>query len=108
MVHTEGMTPDEFQTFKITPASATKRKSFARRRAEELAKIQAGGWEIVAIEPERFLRSGDKVTVRRPAREIVPPRIASESTTPLSKRYVLIIGAVVVGLLTLIVIDVVL
>jgi hypothetical protein len=60
------MTPEEFRTVRITPASATKRKRFARKRSEELAAIQADGWEIVDIEPERLLRPGDKVTVKRP------------------------------------------
>lgn len=67
MMHTEGMTPEqyEFKTVRITPASATKRKKFARKRAKELADLQSEGWEIVDIEPERLLRPGDKVTVRR-------------------------------------------
>lgn len=59
------MMGQEFKTFTITPASATKRKRFARKREAELAKIQEDGWEIVSIEPERFLRPGDKVTARR-------------------------------------------
>jgi hypothetical protein len=59
------MTPDEFRTIRITPASATKRKRFARKREAELAQLHADGWEIVDVEPERILRPGDKVTVRR-------------------------------------------
>lgn len=106
MVHTGGMTPDQFQTFRITPASATSRKSLARKRAQELAKIRAEGWEIVAVEPERFLRRGDKVTVSRPAQQSDPTKIDPEPT-PLPKSYALIIGAVVIGLLMLMVIDVV-
>lgn len=55
----------EFATIVITPASMTKRRRFATKRAEELAKIEQDGWQIVDIEPERIFRRGDKVTVKR-------------------------------------------
>jgi hypothetical protein len=68
-MHNGGMTPEnvEFQTIRITPASMTRRKKYARRREQELAQIDADGWEIVDIESERIFRAGDKVTVRRAA-----------------------------------------
>ena len=55
----------EYSTIVVTPASMAKRNRFAKKRAEELAAIERDGWEIVDIEPERFLRRGDKVTVKR-------------------------------------------
>lgn len=55
----------EFKTFLITPASAARAKRFARKRERELKAIEDAGWEIVSIEPERFLRPKDKVTARK-------------------------------------------
>jgi hypothetical protein len=63
----------EFSTVTITPASMTKRPRFAKKRAEELAAIEKDGWEIVDIEPERFLRRGDKVTVKRRRTQLGQP-----------------------------------
>jgi hypothetical protein len=62
------MTPEEFRTIRITPASMTRRSRFARKREAELAEIHADGWEIVHVESERIFRRGDKVTVKRPTR----------------------------------------
>jgi len=59
----------EYATITITPASMTKRKRFAQKRAAQLAKIERDGWQIVDTEPERFLRPGDKVTVKREKRQ---------------------------------------
>lgn len=65
-MHTVLMDVDyEYSTITITPASMTRRSRFAKKRAEELASIERGGWEIVDIEPERIFRRGDKVTVKR-------------------------------------------
>jgi hypothetical protein len=71
------MAPEEFRTIRITPASATKRKRFAQKREAELAQLHSDGWEIVDVEPERILRSGDKVTVRR-ERTVAEPEQADD------------------------------
>jgi hypothetical protein len=63
----------EYATIVITPASMTSRKRFAKKRAEELAKIDADGWQIVEIEPERLFRRGDKVTVKRRNNQLGKP-----------------------------------
>jgi hypothetical protein len=67
----------EYATKTITPASMTKRKRFARKRAAELGDIERQGWEIVSTEPERIFRRGDKITVRR-ARTTEAPTLSTE------------------------------
>jgi hypothetical protein len=55
----------EYATIPVTPASATRNRRLARKRAAELEDIERQGWEIVSTEPERIFRRGDKITVRR-------------------------------------------
>lgn len=108
MVHNVGMTPEnEFQTIRITPASATRRKRFARKRAAQLAAIEADGWEVVDIEPERLLRPGDKVTVRRPAKP-APPMDRKREPEALSGTAMLVIAGVIAALVLAVVLDAVL
>lgn len=110
-MHNGGMTPEnfEFRTVRVTPASATRRRRHARRRAEELAAIQSDGWEIIDTEPERIFRRGDKITVRRPADPPpVPGPVTRAESPPMSRSWVIMVGAVIGVLLLVVVLDAVL
>lgn len=109
-MHNGGMTPEnfEFRTVRVTPASATRRRRHARRRAEELAAIQSDGWEIIDTEPERIFRRGDKITVRRPAGPTEPGPVGRAESPPMSRAWVLTVGAVIGVLLLVVVLDAVL
>lgn len=100
------MTPEnlEFRTVTVTPASMTRRKRFARKRAEQLAVLKSEGWEIVDIEPERIFRRGDKVTVQRPATP-VPPPARKPDPAPFEGKYFAIVVGIIVLLLLAVVID---
>lgn len=75
---------DEYATITVTPASMTRRKRFARKRAAELERIEREGWEIVGIEPERIFRRGDKITVKRPRSQ--NPDVVAELKVPADTR----------------------
>ena len=109
-MHNGGMTPEnfEFQTVRVTPASATRRRRHAKRRSEELSAIQADGWEIVDTEPERIFRRGDKITVRRPVAPAEPGPAKRPEAPPMDLKWALVVAAVVGVLLLLIVLDAVL